>query len=298
MLITGLPAHATQVAFASSRRGLAFTCAPEQRCRTRSALYRTSDGGLTWRRILSAGEPRVFAVESVPNVVAWLTSGRSRTAPVHLHEQVGRAATTVITVRPRLATIAFRTRARAWGATAPAVGGRFLVTTDAGHTWTDAPRNPCGRSAPAALRPVTAATGVVVCVGRRGAGGQAKSVYRTADGGRHWRLQARIGGGRTPVGAIPLAGAVGRLVRSPDGRLWMTIARGPMLVSTDLGRHWRQRADLAPDGAARAAPSIAFAGRKAGFIDRICGGRADLLRSGDRGATWQAAPRAGAPCAL
>jgi photosystem II stability/assembly factor-like uncharacterized protein len=287
MLITGIPPHATQIAFASSHRGLALGCAPEQGCSGRSITYRTSDGGLTWRRILSSGEPRIFSVESVPNVVAWLSAGRGRTAAIHLHEQVGRARTTVIAVRPRLATIAFRTKAVAWGATdARAHGGRFLVTDDGGRTWTGAPVNPCRRKAPATVRPVGVRSGFVVCVGTRRAGSQAQAVYRTTDDGRHWRLQTRQAG----------AGYAIRLTRSPDGRLWLTHARGPITVSSDLGRHWTARPDLSQDDD-RSVPSISFAGRKAGFIDRVCGGRADLLRSADRGATWQAAPRAGTACA-
>jgi photosystem II stability/assembly factor-like uncharacterized protein len=287
MLITGIPPHATQVAFASSRRGLAFTCAGEQHCSGRSVTYRTSDGGLTWRLILSSGESRIFSVESVPNVVAWLSTGRSRTATIHLHEQVGRAPATAITVRPRLATVAFRTKAAAWGATdARAAHGRFLVTADGGRTWSGAPVSPCGRRAPATVRPVGVHSGFVVCVGFRSAGSQPQAVYRTTDNGRHWHLQTRRAG----------TGYAIRLTRSPDGRLWLTHARGPITVSADLGRHWTPRPDLSQDDA-RSVPSISFAGRKAGFVDRVCGGRADLLRSADRGVTWQAAPRAGATCA-
>src|SRR4051794_41934645 len=121
MLITGIPPHATQIAFASSHRGLAFGCAPEQGCSGRSITYRTSDGGLTWRRILSSAEPRIFSVESVPNVVAWLSAGRGRTAAIHLPEQGGRARAAVIAGRPRLAPIALPPKAGAGGATgAPA----------------------------------------------------------------------------------------------------------------------------------------------------------------------------------
>jgi photosystem II stability/assembly factor-like uncharacterized protein len=193
----------------------------------------------------------------------------------------------VITVQPRLATVAFRTKAVAWGATdSRAERGRFLVTADGGRTWSGAPVNPCRRKAPATVRPVGVRSGFVVCVGVRSAGSQAQAVYRTTDNGRHWRLQTRRVG----------AGYAIRLTRSPDGRLWLTHARGPITVSADLGRHWTPRPDLSQDDDI-SVPSISFAGRKAGFIDRICGGRADLLRSADRGVTWQAAPRGGTACA-
>ena len=59
----------------------------------------------------------MLVVDSAPSVVAWLTSGRSTTSALHLHVQIGRAATTVVTVGPRLAKVAFRAAHDAWGIT-------------------------------------------------------------------------------------------------------------------------------------------------------------------------------------
>ena len=274
-LIAGIPPAATQIAFASSTRGLAFTCAPEAACKGKGAIYRTSDGGLTWRKILSTGEPRVLVVDSAPSVVAWLTSGRSTTSARHLHVQIGRASTTVVTVGPRLAKVAFRAAHDAWGITDR---GAFLTTANGGRTWSSIPANPCGSLKPTAVRPVTAAIGLVVCSGN--------AVYRTKDGGRHWKRMTRRAGTGTPR----------ELDRSPDGRLWLALPHS-LKVSTDLGVHWRARTEL---GTGASAPrSLSFPGLKTGYLTRLCtDGTSDLVRSNDRGTTWHEQPRAAGPCQL
>ncbi len=290
--VTGIPPAATQIAFASSTRGLAFSCAAEQACPGKGAVYRTSDGGLTWRKILSSGEPRVLAVDSAPNVVAWLTSGRSTRSARHLHVQIGRAATTIVTVKPQIATVAFRAARDAWGVTDT---GRFLTTSDGGRTWASVPANPCASLEATAARLVNATIGLVVCTGRPETGFQAKTVYRTKDGGRHWTRMARA---TAQDGSTLSGGSVRQLFRSPDGRLWLTVDRAALLVSSDLGRHWASRADL---GSGETTPrSLSFPGAKTGFLTRRCGGgrASDVVRSRDRGTTWQELPRAAGPCKL
>ena len=137
------------------------------------------------------------------------------------------------------------------------------------------PGEPLRLAKPTAVRPVTAAIGLVVCSGN--------AVYRTKDGGRHWKRMTRRAGTGTPR----------ELDRSPDGRLWLALPHS-LKVSTDLGVHWRARTEL---GTGASAPrSLSFPGLKTGYLTRLCtDGTSDLVRSNDRGTTWHEQPRAAGP---
>jgi photosystem II stability/assembly factor-like uncharacterized protein len=123
----------------------------------------------------------------------------------------------------------------------PTAGG-LAVTSDAGATWS-ALADPCvsGWSSEALAAPGNGQLWLI-CGGPPSGDGQAKSVYRSVDGGREWSLTASTGfvaGQGAPVGSIPLAGFVSQLATVSASVAWLGLGGLGLVQTTDGGRIWK-----------------------------------------------------------
>jgi photosystem II stability/assembly factor-like uncharacterized protein len=259
------------ILFTSRRDGWAFG----------PALWRTTDGGATWRRERVPGPVanlevtgnRMIAVITRPGDAGLrlyaATAGRDDWRPV-----------------PGAAVADFR------GESLAVSGGRgYLLASlsslarpvlltgpaDGGGRWHAVPV-PCpgGWSAAIAATPGWLFVG---CGGEPGAGNQLKTGYVSRDGGRAWHQ----------VAGPPMGGYLGGAAMSPGGTIFLSGERMDIYISRDRGRSWHESPSL------RNAAGLAGAGfslAAATLTDRIGvafekgAGTRQVWLTGDGGRRW------------
>lgn len=228
---------------------------------TQHRLVRTQDGGLTWRAV----------PVSLPRV------------PTMLNVNVGFAVHGID---------------RVWLVPpAPYAGGQarslVLSTVNGGRTWR---RSKPIAGAAGSISWVTSRTGYILTYEGAAAGSVAHDLYRTDDGGRHWRLvEYNHLGSHSPSSLSACDGLSGisfRTVRA--GWATGTCFAGPQIlmlyVTDDGGRHWRRQSLPRPRGIRPGAwnlSSPAFFGR-IGVLPVVMGSPASfgLYVTRDGGVTW------------
>ncbi len=257
------------VTLAAGDRGDVFLFGP--------ALFTSQDGGRAWHRARPGGA--VLAVAAAGRS-AWAlvarchghgqpTGQRAGQCPLRLIVSAdgGRtwhaarlpgASVPSLGGQPGPAELV-RTSARtAYVLTSPGAASRLWITRDGGASWTRRPV-PCGAMS-ACLAVAPDGTIVVVCAGQPGAGGQAKTVAWSADGGRTWTVHRPC---RTGTGAVcaPLGfGYLGQIA-APAGRtVFLAGPRSSLLVTRDGGRAWHLVRPLIGDSGGGTG-AVAFFGR-------------------------------------
>ncbi len=250
------------------------------------SLWVTSDGGRTWAR--AAVGPVVSDV-SVIGPDAWAVVGScpispsaGASCPVVVEVSTDNGATwsrtdavpplsenPQVSVSDENIELARITRARAYvlsfapraGASGPA--GQLAYTADGGRSWSVRP-DPCPSFFDFGEQ--IAASGSndlwMVCASQASAGSQAKALYRSADGGEHWRLAASgdaplLSGGRAlgAGGGLPVSGYVtpyslgheNLAVLTPTDA-WLFPDRAGVFETTDGGKTWGVVAGLVKAG--------------------------------------------------
>lgn len=240
------------------------------------AMYRTRDGGRTWRRLswgfthnCAAGSG--FRLMFVDRRHGWVANPTPNGNFWRLFRtRDGGRTWTYRQVRdmPELDEVTFRTRRVGWG-----IGlswlyrGPLYRTTDAGRTWKPEPRLPELRySVPV----FSGSTGIVMGT-RRGTA----SFFRTRDG-RRWQA----------VGRLDVHGLRFPDFRAPTERTWWVFGvcdRTPVvLVTTDSGRHWTR--STVPNRAYYV--RLAATKKLAWVAATPLQGEGALFSSGDLGRTW------------
>ncbi len=250
------------------------------------SLWVTSDGGRSWARAavgpvvsdVSAIGPDVWAVvgtcpvsptvgPSCPVVVEVSTDNGATWS--HTDAAPPLAENPEVSVSDENIELARITRTRAYvlsfasRAGAPDTAGYIAYTADAGHTWTARP-DPCPSFFDFGEQIAASGTNDlwVVCASQASAGSQAKALYRSSDGGAHWRLVASadapvLSGGRVLAagGGLPVGGYVtpyslgheNLAVLTPT-TAWLFPDRSVVFETTDGGKTWGVVADLAKAG--------------------------------------------------
>jgi photosystem II stability/assembly factor-like uncharacterized protein len=218
------------ILFASMRDGWAFG----------PALWRTTDGGATWRR------------QRVPGPVAdFETAGGRTLAVIRGTDRAGdttfRVYTSAVgagTWRPVAGTAVtgFSTESLAVSgqtgyllAASKNPARPMLLTgpVTGAARWRPLPE-PCPASWSAAL---AAAPGWLFagCGNEPGAGNQLKTAYVSSDGGHRWHQ----------VASPPLGGYLGRATMTPGGTIFLSGERMDVYISRDRGRSWHESPSLA-----------------------------------------------------
>jgi photosystem II stability/assembly factor-like uncharacterized protein len=128
----------------------------------------------------------------------------------------------------------------------------------------------------------------MLCGGQPGAGNEAKSVYRTRDGGRTWReLTSTQMAGRTPRGGISSLGYPYGISFARDGFGLMWEGRGTLYVTRDGGKNWTVHPRFAQYDVDFGLGGSAF-GNGTGFVFYMhAGSTRRLIESRDFGRTWR-----------
>ncbi len=291
------------VRLAAGSRGDVFLFGP--------ALFTSQDGGRAWHRARPGGP-----------VLALAATGRSAWALVarcHSHGQPAGRRAGQCPLRLIVSADGGRTwhAARLPGASVPSLGGqpgpaelvrtsartayvltspgpasRLWITRDGGASWTRRPV-PC-EAMSAALAVAPDGTIVVACAGEPSAGGQAKTLAWSADGGRTWTVHRPC---RTGTGSVcaPLGyGYLGQIA-APAGRtVFLAGPRSSLLVTRDGGRAWHLvRPVIGDSGGGTGA--VAFFGRDGqtgqdGLVfgyDTRHNERPAIWHTADGGAQWR-----------
>jgi len=177
--------------------------------------------------------------------------------------------------------------------------GRLGYTPDGGQTWQERP-DPCPPYF--GVGQEIAASGTddlwMVCASQPSSGSQAKALYRSSDGGRHWILAAAANapvlsgnvslpaGGGLPVGGYVSPDSLGHenlAVLTPDAA-WLFPDRSGVFETSDGGTAWRPVAGLARTGlVGGGSGNIVFVDADHGWVCEIGAG---LWRTTD-GVHWQ-----------
>jgi photosystem II stability/assembly factor-like uncharacterized protein len=285
-------------------------------------LWVTANGGRTWARAgigpvvsdVSAIGPDVWAVVgtcpigpaagppcpvvlevSTDNGTTW--SAATAAPPVSENAEVA--------VSDQNIELARITRARAYVLTFAAragsagTAGALTYTADGGQTWTARP-DPC--PAYFDFGEQIAASGNddlwLMCASQASAGSQAKALYRSGDGGGHWRLAAAANapvlsgqtvlgaGGGLPVGGYVTPYSLGHenlaVLTSTDA--WLFPDRSGVFETTDGGKTWSAVAGLDKAGLADGGTgNVVFVDSTHGWV---CEPGNALWRTSD-GRNWQ-----------
>jgi len=269
------PTNPTAIVFWSTRQGLLGTGSCLLYACKHGTISLTTDGGRTFRVVLNTEG----TVESLQRIGARGAIARVYGGPTLRTFDGGR------TWRK------FRLRFSAsYADTDDALGYRQYVeqrrlrvavvaTHDGGRTWQ--PRaSPCLPAVAwsALIDLVTPDLGYIVCLGEPGAGNENKAIFRTSDGGRHWRTRGSIAGYGYPEG----------IAFSPAGLGVLWEGRGTLYVTRDGGAHWNAEPKVVQPEIDFGRGAAALNGRRA-FVLVGRGGAlpARLLEATDAGRTWQ-----------
>ena len=285
-------------------------------------LWITSDGGRTWAQAalgpvvsdVSAIGPDVWAVvgacpisltavASCPVVVEVSTDNGATWSPTRAGPPL--SENPEVSVNDGNIELARITPTRAYVLSfasrpgGPDAGGNVAYTADGGLTWSARP-DPCPPSFDFGEQ--IAASGSedlwVVCASQASAGSQAKALYRSSDGGAHWRLAAAanapvLSGGKVlgAGGGLPVSGYVTpyslghhNLAVLTANDAWLFPDRSGVFETTDGGETWSAVVGLARAGLADGGTgNVVFVDATHGWV---CEPGTALWRTTD-GRSWQ-----------
>ena len=275
-----------QLEFADASHGYLWGATPS--ARGRAPLWTTSDGGHSWSE--APVGPVVSDVSAIGSDV-WAVVG---TCPINSSSVAAACPATVeqsmdngttwhataaappVSEEPGLSVadqdleLARITTSRAYVlsfAAAPAVGGASLgelgYTADSGRTWEARP-DPCPTYFDFGQEIAASGTNDLwmVCGSQPSTGSQAKALYRSSDGGRHWTLTAAANApalsgdvSLSAAGGLPTDGYVSPLslghenlaVLTPE-KAWVFPDRSGVFQTPDGGHSWSPVSGLARAG--------------------------------------------------
>ena len=225
-------------------------------------LFRTTDGGSTWTRVVTLSD----VTEVMPLATSiWAVTGgelnslKGSGAVLWTSPDNGNSWHQVTTPLPSSAY--GPTGAGSLWRTGPTTAyttdnGRLVRTRDSGASWTTltAPGTPDCPGEPDADEHFAAGSATalwVICGGQPAVGNEAKTVYRSSDGGVHWRVTASASflPGTTSIGQISAGGYMfdGNFTAVSDTTAYLALGRLGLLQTTDGGKVWSKAIPLYAD---------------------------------------------------
>jgi photosystem II stability/assembly factor-like uncharacterized protein len=298
-----------QMEFTSRRKGYMWVSpAPAA---SSSGMWRTADGGATWRRTPLG--PLVYDVSAIGRNVwvlvgACSTPGAACTLTVDSSSDGGATwelprpllpGVTASASQPESVELARVSPLRAYVLSLVPGGPASLVfTADGGASWSPRPvpcAGPFDLGAELALS--STADLWMVCGGQGSAGAQAKALYRSSTGGASWSLAAQTpafaGAPAAPpgVGTLPFGGYVEpywighkNLAVVSQRLAWLFPGRASVLATTDGGANWAPVRDLEQAGFGTGAPgNVTFISAGQGWVSELGVG---LFETTD-GSSWR-----------
>jgi photosystem II stability/assembly factor-like uncharacterized protein len=127
----------------------------------------------------------------------------------------------------------------------PASNGRtgsapLSYTANGGRTWSRS-RVPCGQDdLSVVLSRAPGGTLAAVCAGEPSAGSQGKMTTLSANGGRSWTKPVGCVFGQSCPDQVLFAGYLSQIAAVSASTVYLIGSRGPLLVTSDGGKRWRQ----------------------------------------------------------
>jgi photosystem II stability/assembly factor-like uncharacterized protein len=284
---SGVPAgmHLGRASFSDPGHGLVVVVGDD--CAGgRSLLYRTSDGGRTWRRTSGIGATcnagaGVFPDVVAPNVV-FLNHYEPTGSSGELFRSIDGGATWSHPMELPLegGLVGFTSADDGWFGGSEIGGSAARRTIDGGRTWLDVDLwvpPCCSKGIVSASPPSFFGTEGVLPDTVRGKGRWRVVFHISADGGDSWHPAAIV----RPSGPAPLANASTSIV-APD-TWWLASENGAILNTVDGGTTWRLT--QAPDGV-RFAVVEPLDGERAWLLGYVAREPALFLTS-DHGLAWR-----------
>jgi outer membrane lipoprotein-sorting protein len=150
------------------------------------------------------------------------------------------------------------------------------ISHDDGRTWQARPDLPCDAENTTMLEGDGVSSIWLLCADQPGAGSQPKSLYVSADEGRHWELRSSDG----QQGEIPRAGYAHSLAVTSPQNAWLALDRGTLYETNDGGRTWAAALPMPGDGSNLG--DVLFVDAEHGWWPTL----AALYRTTDGGAHW------------
>jgi photosystem II stability/assembly factor-like uncharacterized protein len=288
--------HVSHILFADRRDGWLYG----------QRLYATHDGGRSWRRVpLRGSRTELFlAGRSVWRLDSTCDAAMNLCRLTSLISTAGSDAWQEMSWRPPPAAAIVPRLARADRLHAWLVSGQTMMkghmvlnllgTTDGGRSWHALPM-PCIRSGAGAMEaqvvPHTAASLWLFCASEPSAGAQPKSVFRSSDGGRTWRMVADsggLGGDNSGLRNLTVAGYLNDAAVTTQTDAWLALSRGTLWHTADGGHSWHAAFPIgvANPGGGGVGP-VQFVDAYHGWLFSF----PDLLfRTVDGGRHWQRVP--------
>ncbi|HKO16847.1 MAG TPA: glycosyl hydrolase, partial [Gemmatimonadaceae bacterium] len=241
------------------------------------------------------GDARTWYLGSASGGVWKSSDSGASFRPVFDHEPV--QAIGALAVAPSRPTTLWAGTGEAWAIRdADIMGDGVYVSTDSGATWTNMGLRETGRIGRIIVHPTNPDIVFVCALGRTTGPQQERGVYRTTDGGRHWRrvlfVDANTGCSGLALDArhpdVLFAG-----MWQVEMHTWAMFGGGPssgLYVSRDAGASWTRVTDAglpqAPLGKIDVAVAPGDSRRVYALIQTASQG--SLWRSDDGGARWRA----------
>jgi hypothetical protein len=216
-------------------------------------LWRTADGGATWRQVRVPGRVAQFAVAGRRMVAVIGGCGSARECTFRVYSALAGDDTWRLVTGPALtgtsASLAVSGTTGYLLTTSADPGGPRLLggPVTASARWRALPV-PCAGAWSAAIAAVPGSL-FLGCGGEPGAGNQGKTAYLSGNGGRTWHKVASPPGG----------GYLGGATMTPGGTIFLSGGRMDVYISRDHGRGWHESPSLA-NAAGLASAGLTLAG--------------------------------------
>ena len=228
------PTSIDNVAFEGARDGWLLASV----CGSNGFTYRTNDAGRTWTKhavelVHTCAAGSNFLLDVLDARRAWVVRNEPAGSFASLYRTTdgGRSWHVADENLPDIGAVTFVGNERGWLA-----GGRLFHTADGGRHWTRAPLPAPGgyRGRLLLLSSVRFFGRIGIVAGEYYGRRHVIGFYRTRDGGRNWRLLARLRGSEPYVYPQFTVSAVSATI------VWLlTAGARPMAnVTVDGGRHW------------------------------------------------------------
>lgn len=202
-------------------------------------ILATADGGTTWQDLGHVGAP-ITALDLLTPTQGWVGT----TQGIYVLRANGTGWEQIDT--GDVIDIDFVDADRGWAL----MNHQLWQTTDGGHHWAPLPSS-CGGGRDSRISFTSATSGWLLCGGQPGAGMQGKSLLHSTDGGMSWQqvAQARGPGEEDRVSNLPSGGYVSELYFLDEQHGWISLARGPVIATTDGGQTWKGTGGIEIDAA-------------------------------------------------
>lgn len=235
------------IVFANSEIGYVWGGFVSGNSRT-GCVYRTTDGGHTWKEIFDQGTGVSVAVFGHH---IWIDATNNQSSGLYVSKDEGQTFTKLNSLD--LGVSDFMSQNVGWAmsvtaSTPPNI--KIMKTIDGGKHWSQVHAPTVELGGGASLSFANSQEGFLVETSQPGAGNQGKALLRTSNGGQTWNVISNVKiGERSKDSQLGSGGYVSGIdvVPSHPSSAYIWESRGPLLYTSDGGRSWKVSPMTKPD---------------------------------------------------